>query len=283
MVISMKHLFISFLAAALAILLCGCGKTHISQLPQTTGAIQPSLSSTQEQTTPPPTTPAPTTTPQPTTTPVPTTTRPEHSPLYIPGLSVEDVILYFNEVCLDSEYIYNGNPSVIQKWAEPLYYTLEGKYTDQDLATLQSFTDWLNTLEGFPGIYLAEDRLQQSLRICFCTNQEMVDILGPNFSYMDGGVTFWYIDNEIYDATICYRQEIHQLTRNSVILEEIYNSLGPAQDTALRPDSIIYQHFSEPQWLSPVDELILQLLYHPDILPGMNAQECEQVIRSLYY
>ena len=30
-------------------------------------------------------------------------------------------------------------------------------------------------------------------------------------------------------------------------------------------------------------ELLLQLLYHPDILPGMNAQECEQVIRALYY
>lgn len=278
----MKHRFLSLLAA-LAILLCSCGKTHISQLPQTTGATQPSLSSTQEQTTPPLTTPAPTTTPLPTTTPVPTTTRPEHSPLYIPGLSVEDVILYFNEVCLDSEFINSGDPSVIQKWAEPIYYTIEGSYTDQDLAVLQAFVDWLNTVEGFPGIYKTEDKLQQSLRICFCTNREMVDILGPDFSYMDGGVTFWYMDNEIYDATICYRQEIHQLTRNSVILEEIYNGLGPAQDTALRPDSIIYRNFSEPQWLTPVDELILKLLYHPDIQPGMNAQECEQVIRSLYY
>jgi hypothetical protein len=203
--------------------------------------------------------------------------------LYIPGLSVEDVILYFNEVCLDSEFTYGGDSSVIQKWAEPLYYTLEGKYTDQDLATLQSFVDWLNTLEGFPGIYPAENMLQQSLRICFCTNQEMVDILGQEFSYVDGGVRFWYMNNEIYDATICYRQEIHQLTRNSVILEEIYNGLGPAQDTALRPDSIIYRDFSEPQWLTPVDELILKLLYHPDIQPGMNAQECERVIRSLYY
>ena len=88
---------------------------------------------------------------------------------------------------------------------------------------------------------------------------------------------------EIYDATICYRTDLDQYLRNSVILEEIYNGLGPIQDTALRPDSLIYQGFSEPQWVTPVDELILKLLYHPSILPGMDAQQCEQVIRSLYY
>jgi hypothetical protein len=30
-----------------------------------------------------------------------------------------------------------------------------------------------------------------------------------------------------------------------VILEEVYNGLGPVQDTALRPDSLIYSDFSE--------------------------------------
>jgi hypothetical protein len=59
--------------------------------------------------------------------------------------------------------------------------------------------------------------------------------------------------------------------------------LGPIQDTGLRPDSIIYQEYSEPQELTEVDELILKLLYHPDILPGMNAAQCEEVIRRLYY
>ena len=55
------------------------------------------------------------------------------------------------------------------------------------------------------------------------------------------------------------------------------------QDTFLRTDSIIYGGYSEPQALTAVDELLLRLLYHPNIRPGMNAQECEAVIRSLYY
>ena len=35
---------------------------------------------------------------------------PEHSSLYLPDNAVEDVILYFNEVCLDAEVNNGGNP-----------------------------------------------------------------------------------------------------------------------------------------------------------------------------
>ena len=91
------------------------------------------------------------------------------------------------------------------------------------------------------------------------------------------------MDNKIYNAIICIRTDLNQTLRNSVILEELYNGLGPIQDTMLRPDSIIYQQFSQPQSLTPVDELILKLLYHPDMKPGMNATQCEAVIRKLYY
>ena len=46
---------------------------------------------------------------------------PEHSPFYISGLSVDDVILYFNEVCLDAELVHGGEPSLLQKWTKQKY------------------------------------------------------------------------------------------------------------------------------------------------------------------
>jgi hypothetical protein len=91
------------------------------------------------------------------------------------------------------------------------------------------------------------------------------------------------MNNEIYDATICYRNDIDQYIRNSVILEEIYNGLGPLQDTSLRTDSICFSGYSTPQSLTEVDELILKLLYHPEIRCGMNKEQCAQVIQSLYH
>lgn len=207
----------------------------------------------------------------------------EHSNLYIADLPVEKVIEYFNEVCLDAEFSEGGNPSVLQKWISPIAYELSGPYTDTDLAVLESFVQWLNTVEGFPGIAESQNPLMTNLRIYFGTQDEMVQHLGANFAGMDGGVTFWYEDNRIYDAIICYCSEIYQIIRNSVILEEIYNGLGPVQDTWLREDSIIFAGYSEPQSLTAVDELIIRLLYHPQMKCGMNAAECEAVIRQLYY
>mgnify|MGYP003292125859 CR=1 FL=1 len=194
-----------------------------------------------------------------------------------------EVIEYFNEVCLDAEFSEGGNPSVLQKWTSPIAYELSGPYTDTDLAVLESFVQWLNTVEGFPGIAESQNPLMTNLRIYFGTQDEMVQHLGANFAGMDGGVTFWYEDNRIYDAIICYCSEIYQIIRNSVILEEIYNGLGPVQDTWLREDSIIFAGYSEPQSLTAVDELIIRLLYHPQMKCGMNAAECEAVIRQLYY
>ena len=212
-----------------------------------------------------------------------TATEPAHSPLYIEGLDVEDVILYFNEVCLDAEFANGGDASLLQKWADPIYYTVFGSPTQEDLEVLCSFTAWLNTVEGFPGIYEARDDQIANLRIHFCSQQEMLTLLGEDFTDMDRAVTFWYDGDVIYDAIVCCRSDLSQTLRNSVILEELYNGLGPIQDTLLRPDSIIYNEFSQQQSLTPVDELILRLLYHPQLQCGMDAGECAAVIRGLYY
>ena len=227
----------------------------------------------------------PTTTPPteaPTEAPTVAETAPPHSPLYIPVLDVEDTIRYFNEVCLDAEYQISGDASVLQKWLTPIDYTINGAPTDEDLTMLTDFTAWLNTIDGFPGMAPANDPDFANLRIHFCTQQELLDLMDSSYTDLDGAMTFWYDDNAIFDAIICIRTDLDQYVRNSVILEEIYNVLGPAQDTVLRTDSIIYSEYSEPQELTDVDKLILKLLYHPDLQCGMNADECETVIRQLY-
>lgn len=250
-----------------------------------TGCAQSEPAPTQAPETAPVTTEAPTEAPTepPTEPPTLAPTAPPHSELYIPGVAVEDVIAYFNEVCLSAEFINSGDPSYLQRWNAPISYAVYGDPTAEDLDKINEFADWLNTLFGFPGIYEAVEGEYVNLRIHFCDQQTMTDLMGDNFTGIDGGVTFWYSDDVIYDAIICIRTDLDQHLRNSVILEELYNSLGPVQDTALRPDSIIYSEFSEPQELTDMDKLILTLLYHPDLQCGMSAAECEAVIRTVYY
>lgn len=275
-----KRLVIVFLI--LTAFLTGCVSAP-AQVPETTTTAPSTCPSDPTVSTTAPTEPPTTPPTEPPTAPPTEPTVPAHSPLYISGVSVEDVIRYFNEVCLDAEFINEGDPSRLQKWNTPIRYILNGEPTAEDLNTLSTFVQWLNAIEGFPGMSETKDPANANLRIHFCTHSELTDILGPNFAYTDGGVTFWYMNDAIYDAVICYRTDLDQTVRNSVILEEIYNGLGPVQDTDLRTDSIIYSGFSTPQSLTAIDELILKLLYHPQLRCGMNARECEAVIRQLYY
>ena len=232
---------------------------------------------------PPVTTTAVTTT-APSATITTTVAQPLHSPLFTDGIATDDVILWFREVCLDAEFVNSGDATRLQKWCTPIRYNVSGTPTDKDLEVLSEFANYLNTIDGFPGISPADNANYSNLQFHFCSQEEMVAVLGEQFYAQDGGVTFWYDgDNRIYQATICVRNDLDQHLRNSVILEELYNGLGPVQDTSLRTDSIIYAGFSEPQALTFADELLLKLLYHPQMLCGMDADECETVIRQLYY
>jgi len=252
----------------LTLLLTGCGGPAVPETPIPETSIP-------ETTAPQATIPEAT---SPTTEPLP-----EHSDLFLPGLSADDLVLFFNEVCLDAEITHSGDPSLLQKWTAPIRYTVSGSPTEEDKAVLTGFVAWLNTIEGFPGIAESAGNHETNLRIYFCTQEELIDRMGDNFTGMDGAVTFWYEENVIYDAIICIRTDLHQELRNSVILEELYNGLGPIQDTWLREDSIIYAGYSEPQELTAVDELVLKLLYRRELQCGMDARECEILIRELYY
>lgn len=272
---STTKLFI--LTIVLAMVLAGCGISPEDPIFVTQGSF--ATDNTTEPTTEPPAI-EPT---EPTTEPPTLPPEPIHSELYIPDIDVEDVITYFNEVCLDAEYSDSGSPNLLQRWDEPIYYQINGHCTDEDEIIFGNMVAWLNGVNGFPGMFACSENTPANLDIYFCDADELVARMGEQYSHADGAVTFWYDENIIFDEIICYRNDIDQYTRNSVILEEIYNGLGPVQDTSLREDSLIYSGYSEPQWMTEIDELLMKLLYHPMMEPGMNAEECEAIIRKLYY
>lgn len=294
----MKRFLCMLLCLALALSLWGCGQKEepevllepapipsVTEAPTEPDPTQPEATEPVEEPQTTPTEPEPTE-PEATEPEVtePAETIPEHSALYLENVPVEDVIRWFNEVSLDTEFSNGGDATLVQKWENPILYCIHGEPTDADLEILESFGEWLNTLEGFPGISETQDSAEANLNIHFTDAQGLVNIMGQDFVGLDGAVTFWYDgENAIYQEVICIRTDLAQEVRNSVIMEEIYNGLGPVQDTTLREDSLIWQGYSIPQELTAVDELILRLLYHPAIARGMNALDCEEVIRTLYY
>ena len=271
----MKKFAMLMLAAVL--LLCACAPKPPAQ------SSEPTTEPTENSSVP--TTEV--TEPEETTTPTTAPTEPPHSTLYLPQHSQQQMLTYFNEVVLNVEYSDGtGDATLVQKWLIPIYYQYYGTPTAEDKAVLEKLFAQLNAIPGFPGIYPAGNGNPENLSLSFLNkndfNDQFLDVVHGEDAW--GATQFWYwtATNDIYTARIGYRSDIDQVTRNSILLEEIINTLG-INDTVLRRDSIVYQYSNENLALSDVDWVILKLLYDPQIQCGMNQQDCKEVLQKLYY
>ena len=241
-----------------------------------------------------PTTTTPTTVPE-TTVPettvpeiaIPETTAPLHCGLYLEGCPPELLMQYWDEVVHQMEYTDGtGNCTVVQKWLEPLVCRIYGEPTEEDLRVLEDFFSQLNALPNFPGIRWANKREHENVALNFLDkadfDAEFFDVVGGEDAWGAAQFWFWTENNKIHDGRVGYRTDIPQEDRSSILLEELINVMG-ISDTELREDSIVYQHSNLNLELSEVDWLILKLLFHPDIQPGMTAEECHEILAELYY
>ncbi len=213
--------------------------------------------------------------------------EPTHSEFYLEGYSAQQIIDYFSEVALDMEYSDGlGDTTLIQKWLSPISYRIDGEPEKDDIAVLNGLFEQLNEIAGFPGIHPAKEGEPANMTLGFLEKNDFNDSFSDVVNGEDafGAAQFWYYTatNEIHTARIGYRTDMDEDSRTSVLVEEIVNSLG-ISDTVLRTDSVVYQYSNDNSALSEVDILILKLLYHPEIKCGMNAADCETVIRKLYY
>ena len=209
-----------------------------------------------------------------------------HSEYYIDGLTAEELILYFNEVCINSDLSVNKSPTyLIRKWENPIYYMVYGEYTDEDIETLESFAEFLNSIYGFPGMYKAANESEKNFSIYFGDHNKMVEVMGEAASNANGFVRVSYntYTKELVRGQICYLSTLDQQYRNRVIMHEIFNGIGAMNDTISRKDSIIYNLGITADVLSAEDITIIKMLYLPQIKSGMNEDQCEAVIREFYY
>ena len=179
-----------------------------------------------------------------------------------------------------------GDVTRVQKWLSPIYFNIYGSYTNDDLSKLYELFAQLNAIDGFPGIFPASNENCENMSISFLEPNDFTDQFTNVVHGEDafGATEFWYYTdtNEIHTARIGYRTDIDQIIRNSILLEEIINSLG-ISDSSLRTDSIVYQDSNDNLVLSDIDILILKLLYNTEIQCGMNYENCKEIIEKLYY
>ncbi|MBQ6268210.1 MAG: DUF2927 domain-containing protein [Clostridia bacterium] len=210
----------------------------------------------------------------------------QHSALYLPGYSADDIIRYFDEVVLSAEYPSDEDPGCVMRWESEIRYCLHGSFTQEDADWLAHVFEQLNKLDGFPGARRVMIPELANMDMYFCDRDEFHDRMYDSVpdDNADGATTYYYNGaNHITDATICYWEDMSDSVRKSVLTEEVINSIGFSNDSTEREDSVVYQYGSWTNEPDDVDWVLLRLIYAQEMRAGMRRAEAERVIRKLYY
>ncbi|MBQ4253569.1 MAG: DUF2927 domain-containing protein [Erysipelotrichaceae bacterium] len=212
--------------------------------------------------------------------------RLRHSDNHIPFLSTERLTRYFTEVVLKSEY-RGSHDELLHKWNKPITYHYDPEISKTTASLIDTFFRKLNRELPLKGVSRTEEPLKANVRIYFLKPEEIYRRVGKQVNYENAdGITLYTFSNrtgEIISGKVYYNIDMKRSIRKSVIREELVNLMGLGNDTVLRKDSILYQYSSDNEEPSPIDWLIMKLLYDERMKCGMNHSQCEEIIRELYY
>ncbi|SEM96346.1 Protein of unknown function [Pseudorhodobacter antarcticus] len=166
-----------------------------------------------------------------------------------------------------------------------------------ETARIRSFLNRLSKLTGHP-IALATTNINFSLNIL---NTDEIQALGPTIRRTDPDIgapeldaivnmpqsTYCQVTTSINDDTnlierafAVIRAEHPDLLHLSCLHEEIAQGLGlPNDSPAARPS--IFNDDQEFALLTPMDEMMLKMLYNPALTPGMTADQARPIIDQL--
>lgn len=68
---------------------------------------------------------------------------------------IEELIAYFNEIALKSEY-GNLDQGIVRRWEQALRIEISGSYTDEDYTVLVDYIDMLKSLKCLPDIQIVQ-------------------------------------------------------------------------------------------------------------------------------
>lgn len=217
-------------------------------------------------------------------------------------------ISYFLDVALGSEYGHSS--SFVRRWEDDVRIRINfpaservDAQTQQDVRHMvEHVVADLNQLiaESFSATYGA---LQSELNDAHrpiqidivdapdaVANVEFYFVRAENFPIYDSNTqpgqvgfvwTWWHQDAIRRSRILVASNNLTPAERDHVIREELTQALGILRDSWEYPSSIFYQGWTTPTEYDPIDEAVIQMLYHPKIRPGMTAADVEATLSNL--
>jgi hypothetical protein len=190
-----------------------------------------------------------------------------------------EAIDYFMDIAFGAEY---GNLSeVIRKWPEDIRIRVSGKPTQEDMQALRDVVEEINSHQD--AITLSLDRFGANIVAYFIPEAGFKDV-EPHYEPSNPGF-FWvhWRDYELYKARVLIDSAgLNQADRSSLIREELTQALG-LMDVSSRYTDSIFNDYSDHyvEQYAAIDKLLIEMLYRPEIKPGMNQNDVQTILYSL--
>ncbi|OLT63587.1 DUF2927 domain-containing protein [Moorena bouillonii] len=188
---------------------------------------------------------------------------------------------YFLEIALGSEY-RSSNPT-IKKWDKNVRIKVIGLPTPEDWQTLSTVIDEINTItQG--SIQINFDDNNPNLKIYFVPEYEFRRY-EPNYRPVNFGFfRTWWNNQVIYKSRIMISTtSITQKARSHLIREELTQSIGLMRDSYKYRNSVFFQGWTDTTEYAEIDQAVIEMLYRPEIRPGMTKAEVINVLNSLRF
>ncbi|MEM6403040.1 MAG: DUF2927 domain-containing protein [Cyanobacteria bacterium P01_D01_bin.116] len=186
-------------------------------------------------------------------------------------------INYFQEIALGTEY--STSSSIIRKWQGDLRIKVIGSPTSEDLNSLRNIINEINNLTSDINLKIVDNK--PNVKIHFVPVSEFKRY-EPNYEPGNDGYAWvnWNQNNVIYNANILVATTgINQKERSHLIREELTQSLGLLRDSYKYKNSIFYQPWTDTNQYSQLDKTLIQILYRPEIRPGMTKSQVSNFLK----
>lgn len=195
------------------------------------------------------------------------------------ALYADDEIDYFVEVALGSEF--GGGSAAVRRWERDVRIAVRGAPTEADRQTLEAVVADANALVGPVRLVLVDE--SPTVTVHFLPPDEFAAV-EPN--YVPGNLgffwTWWSGGCEITRARILISTEdVTQAERSHLIREELTQSLGLMRDSDRYPESVFYAPWTDVTEYAPIDRVLVEMLYRPEIEPCMGAAEARRALEAI--
>ncbi|AEE48159.1 DUF2927 domain-containing protein [Haliscomenobacter hydrossis] len=202
------------------------------------------------------------------------------------GNELTEAQQYFLSIAFGTEF--GGASPVIRKWATEVKIFMADSSHQELNQELNLVINELNDLIETISIRRVNTRAESNL-VLYCGNADTFvrdyepatqNVIKNNFGLF---WVYWNNQQELIRGNVFVDTQRTQGVSclRHLLREELTQSLGIMQDSGQFTDSIFQQRWTCTTTYAAVDTMVIKLLYHPLVKPGMSKQQVTAIIKKL--